>query len=232
VRPRVTGSFQRDAAAATKFWRAGTDLLAKLPTKPKRNAEQQIAAGLILLDCRDLREQFPTRHADAVYRKLTKNLGAFVRVEQLAYDAAKLVPGLTPTRRQVEAESALMQSEKDGVEIDQGIFFAQVLAVPNPTSRCSIPPAKSACCAAARSITPTMPGARSSPPASISPISIAAKSPISGTSAATWASSKRCCAAWQSVASAPRRSMAARARSHESPGSMASPSVAAANICW
>ena len=40
------------------------------------------------------------------------------------------MPGLTPTRKQVNAESALLQSEKDGVEVDQGIFLAQVLAVP------------------------------------------------------------------------------------------------------
>ena len=38
--------------------------------------------------------------------------------------------GLTPTRKQVDAESASLQREKDGVEVDQGIFLAQVLAVP------------------------------------------------------------------------------------------------------
>jgi hypothetical protein len=29
--PRLTGSLKRDSAAATKFWRAGDGLLAKLP---------------------------------------------------------------------------------------------------------------------------------------------------------------------------------------------------------
>ena len=53
-----------------------------------------------------------------------------MRVEELCYDAAKLIPGLTPTRKQVEAERQFMQSEKDGVEIDQGIFLANVLANP------------------------------------------------------------------------------------------------------
>jgi thioesterase DpgC len=131
AKPRVTGNFKRDAAAGTKFWRAGTDLLAKLPKKTRRTAEQKFAADLILSDCRRAREDFLTRHADAVYRKLTKNLGVFSRVDDLVYEAGKLVPGLTPTHRQVDAESALMQSEKDGVEIDQGIFLAQVLAVPD-----------------------------------------------------------------------------------------------------
>ena len=68
---------------------------------------------------------------DASYRRLTNKLEKLLRVEALVDEAAKLVPGLTPTQKQVEAESALMQSEKDGVEIDQGIFLAQVLALPD-----------------------------------------------------------------------------------------------------
>ncbi|MGA7387265.1 MAG: hypothetical protein WBW99_04955, partial [Pseudolabrys sp.] len=128
---RVTGNFKRDVAAGKKYWRGGVDLLAKLPNKPKRSAEQKIAADLILLDCRRAREDFLRRHAETVYRKLTKNLANFVRVDDLVYDAAKLVPGLTPTHKQVNVESALMQSEKDGVEVDQGIFLSQVLAIPD-----------------------------------------------------------------------------------------------------
>jgi Enoyl-CoA hydratase/carnithine racemase len=129
--PRFNGNFKRDAAAGTKFWREGTALLAKLPRKSQRTQEQHHAAFAIQLHCRGARESFLTYHADAVYRKLTKNLSNFVRVDDLAYDAAKLVPGLTPTRKQVDAECALMQSEKDGAEVDQGIFLAQVLAVPD-----------------------------------------------------------------------------------------------------
>ena len=85
---RITGNFKRDAAAGKKYWRAGAELLAKLPNKPGRTAEQKIAAELILMDCRRAREEFLHRHAETVYRKLTKNLGDFVRVDDLAYDAA------------------------------------------------------------------------------------------------------------------------------------------------
>ncbi len=125
---RITGNFKRDAAAASKFWQQGTAFLAKLPKKPLRTVEQQQAALAIQFAARESREQFLSRHADAVYRKLTKNLVNFVRVEELCYDAAKLVPGLTPTRKQVDTEAQSMQSEKDGVEVDQGIFLANVLA--------------------------------------------------------------------------------------------------------
>lgn len=128
--PRVTGSFKRDTAAATKFWRAGDSLLAKLPRKPQRTPEQQSAAKIILCESRRLREAFLKKHADAIYRRLTKNLSVFHRVDELAYDVAKLVPGLTPTSKQVDAESAFTQSEKDGIEIGQGIFLAHMLALP------------------------------------------------------------------------------------------------------
>jgi thioesterase DpgC len=128
ARPRVTNAFKRDTSAGTKFWRRGAELLAKLPVKPKRTPEQQVAADVILSDCRRAREEFLTRHAETVYRKLTKNLSEFRRVDELAYAAAKMVPGLAPTQKQVDAESALMQSEKDGVEVDQGIFLSHVLS--------------------------------------------------------------------------------------------------------
>ena len=36
---RLTGSLTRDASAATKFWRTGNDLLAKLPRKSQRTPE-------------------------------------------------------------------------------------------------------------------------------------------------------------------------------------------------
>ena len=128
ARPRVSGDFKRDSAAGSKFWRAGSDLLAKLPNRPERAPEQQLVADFILFDCRRAREEYLTRHAEAIYRKLTKNLSVFRRVDELAYDASKLVPGLVPTQKQVDAESAHLQSEKDGVEVDQGIFLAHVLA--------------------------------------------------------------------------------------------------------
>ncbi len=127
-RREFTGNYKRDVAAAGKFWREGAAFLTKLPKKFQRTQEQAIAADIIQGQARDARERFLARHADTIYRKLTKNHERFLRVDELAYEAAELVPGLTPARKQVDAESTLMQSEKDGVEVDQGIFLAHVLA--------------------------------------------------------------------------------------------------------
>jgi len=122
-----TGNYRRDVAIASGLWLDGAGFLAKLPKKPQRSKDQKLAADTILSRCREAREKFLAHHADAIYRKLTKNFTHFLRVEELCYAASALVPGLVPTRKDVGAESQLMQSEKDGVEVDQGIFLAHIL---------------------------------------------------------------------------------------------------------
>src|ERR1041384_3448334 len=104
TRPEIAGQFQRDADAHSKFWLKGSDLLAALPEKPKRNPAEARAAETILRTGRESREAFMGRHAEAVYRALTKEMTAFVRAEPLVYEAANLVPGLTPTRTEVAAQ--------------------------------------------------------------------------------------------------------------------------------
>jgi (3,5-dihydroxyphenyl)acetyl-CoA 1,2-dioxygenase len=131
TRSDITGHFQRDADAHSKFWRAGADLLAALPEKPQRTPDQVRAAETILNVGRESREAFMLRHAQAVYAALTRDQTNFVRADVLAYETASLVPGLTPTRAQVYAQGEKMQSQKDGIEVDQGIFFAHILARPD-----------------------------------------------------------------------------------------------------
>jgi (3,5-dihydroxyphenyl)acetyl-CoA 1,2-dioxygenase len=127
--PDLTGDYRRDIAASSHFWLSGANLLARLPSKPKRKAAETAAADVITCATRASRDRFLAAHVETLYRALTRNYGSFVRVEQLVYDAAKL-QGLTPTREQVAAESRLPQRDKDGVEIDQGIFLSRVLAHP------------------------------------------------------------------------------------------------------
>ena len=128
MRPEVAGDFARDAEAHSKFWRSGMELLARLPEKPTRNPEQTRSAEIVLRTGRETREAFLREHAKAVYSALTNHHKTFVRAEPLVYAAADLIPGLTPTRDQVATQAGLLQSDKDGIEIDQGIFFAHVMA--------------------------------------------------------------------------------------------------------
>jgi len=128
--PPDTGDFAGDCARYSRFWESGTALLARLPAKPVRNAEQAEAAEQIKREARAARSRFLAAHVDTVYDRLTQKRSRFIRVEQLVYDAAALVPGLVPTRAQVASEAALIQRDKEGLEIDQGIFVSAVLANP------------------------------------------------------------------------------------------------------
>jgi (3,5-dihydroxyphenyl)acetyl-CoA 1,2-dioxygenase len=128
ARPKAGGDFEQDAKAHSKFWRTGADMLAALPGKPTRNPEAARTVATVLRTGRESREAFLKHHAEDVYEALTRNRTAFVRAEPLVYAAAKLVPGLVPTREQVAAEAELTQADKDGIEIEQGIFFANILA--------------------------------------------------------------------------------------------------------
>src|SRR4249919_2600546 len=104
ARPEVTRDFQHDAEGHSKFWLKGYDLLGALPEKPQRSAEQASAADTILATGRESREAFLQKHVQPLYAALTRDQTRFVRAEPLAYEAAALVPGLTPTRRQVDAQ--------------------------------------------------------------------------------------------------------------------------------
>ncbi len=126
--PRDSGDFSGDSARYARFWGLGAALLTRLPGKAKRAAAEAEAADRILHVARAARTRFLAAHGAAVYDRLTRNRTRFVRVEQLVYDAATLIPGLTPTRAQVDAESALMQRDKEGHEVDQGILISSVLA--------------------------------------------------------------------------------------------------------
>ena len=54
-----------------------------------------------------------------------------MRVDELLWRAAELWPGLVPTRDEVAAEAERMQADKDGREIQQGLFVSQMLCDPD-----------------------------------------------------------------------------------------------------
>jgi thioesterase DpgC len=125
---QVTADFAADCARFSRYWESSAARLARLPAKPRRNGDEARSAEDIKREARAARSAFLSAHAAEVYDRLTRNRTRFVRVEELVYDAASLVPGLAPTRAEVAAEAALPQRDKEGVEIDQGIFVSAVLA--------------------------------------------------------------------------------------------------------
>jgi (3,5-dihydroxyphenyl)acetyl-CoA 1,2-dioxygenase len=129
--PTETGEFTADCERYSRFWTQTAELLARLPAKPARSRDESEQAETLKREAREARKRFLRAHADSVYDNLTASRTRFVRLEQLVYDAAALVPGLTPTREEVAKEATLLQRDKDGVEIDQGILLWACLASPS-----------------------------------------------------------------------------------------------------
>jgi thioesterase DpgC len=69
-------------------------------------------------------------HARAVYDALTARRSRFLRLDELCRRAAKEFPGLVPGERELAREAGAKLAHKDGLEIDQGVFLAHVLADP------------------------------------------------------------------------------------------------------
>jgi thioesterase DpgC len=126
----VAGDRRRDIENFSRQWRIGAELIARLPAKPERSAAQTAAAAAIVERDRAARENFLAAHVEALYRLLTEDFTKFVRVEYLVRDAAAAAPGLVPDDSALLRENGLPQRDKDGVEIDQGLFLSHVLAHP------------------------------------------------------------------------------------------------------
>ena len=125
----TTRDFHNDVKNYTHYWHIADQLLSKLPIKSKRTPEEQIGASFILNETRQKREDFLTHHAQTVYKTVTDQLTQFIRLEELLYAVNDLVPGLTASRATIAKEREFIQSQKDGHEINQGIFLSHVLAI-------------------------------------------------------------------------------------------------------
>ena len=121
-RPALTGSLEEDAARLAAYCDAGARALGSLLAREER---REVHEAL-----RRLRAEFLGRHAETVYSELTAGFRQEVRVEELVFSAAERFPGLVPTREVIAAERGLAQAEKEGAELDQGLFLAHVLARP------------------------------------------------------------------------------------------------------
>jgi thioesterase DpgC len=67
---------------------------------------------------------------EPIYREVTDDLSRQLRVADVVYAAAERYPSLLPSRADIDEERTHLQKDKRGLEIDQGIFLAHLLAHP------------------------------------------------------------------------------------------------------
>src|SRR6516165_3345853 len=130
--PARGGSFRAAADAVSGFLIRGQALVRRLPGRARRTPDEQAARQAITGIMNDGRNVFLRSHAAGLYDALTDRCTKPLRVEELVYEAAAVVPGLTPTRAEMDAERDRMLAEKEGIEFAQGLLVAYVLALPRP----------------------------------------------------------------------------------------------------
>ncbi|GAA2591888.1 (3,5-dihydroxyphenyl)acetyl-CoA 1,2-dioxygenase DpgC [Streptomyces axinellae] len=116
-----------DHRALAKAAQRVDDLLAGLPSHPVRTPEQREAASSALDEIRAMRTDYMEAHAEEIYDALTAGRTRYLRIDELVRTAARAFPGLVPTEEQMTAERARPQAEKEGREIDQGIFLRGIM---------------------------------------------------------------------------------------------------------
>ncbi len=119
-RPAFSGTLASDAALLASFVAAGEAALGG-----KLDAERRVG---VRDELRGARHAFLRRHAVALYGELTDGFREPRRTEALLQLAAEHVPGLVPDHNAMAGERVRKQSEKEGLEIDQGELIAQFLA--------------------------------------------------------------------------------------------------------
>jgi (3,5-dihydroxyphenyl)acetyl-CoA 1,2-dioxygenase len=126
--PHVSAAFAEDTPAFAEFWNRSAGLIARLPDKSRRNAAERAAAELIGQQARQARTAFMAAHAGELYDRLTDGRSRFLRIHELVAAAALAAPGLVPSAKEMEAEGRLPLRDKNGMEIDQGLFLSALLA--------------------------------------------------------------------------------------------------------
>ncbi|NKI71175.1 enoyl-CoA hydratase/isomerase family protein [Collimonas pratensis] len=119
-----------DALAMQHHVAVGETLLGELPLKAERSIAQQDIADAIHRSNRAVRAAFLAVHVIWIYDELTFQRKSSVRLRELSDMAATMFPGLVPTYAQITQERLYIQKDKEGREIDQGIFFAAVMGNP------------------------------------------------------------------------------------------------------
>ena len=105
-------------------------VLRRLPQPPDRSPAQRATAAAAHTGVRAARDTFMRRHGRAVYAEITDGLARQPRLAELCAAAATVFPGLVPDERTMAAERGRPQADKEGWEIDQGIFVSGVLRLP------------------------------------------------------------------------------------------------------
>jgi thioesterase DpgC len=130
VVPSDAASLDADAAGARPVFEQGWHLLGRMPLRSKRSPAEKEAALAVVHGMAEVCSRLSRAHGTTMYRLLTDEMTRPVRIDSLLWQGAERWPGLLPTKAAVEREAEHMQIDKDGLEINQGVFTGEIMADP------------------------------------------------------------------------------------------------------
>ena len=123
-------ALEKAAPPAREVFARGWREIASLPSRSARNDAEKARGGERVREMAELCSSLCRTHRREIYDRLTDSRTRSVRVDELVWRAAELWPGLVPSRAEVAEEAERMQADKDGREIQQGIFISAMLSDP------------------------------------------------------------------------------------------------------
>jgi thioesterase DpgC len=124
----AAASLARAAAQLGQVCRSGRALLSRLPARSRRNADEKAAGHALVHLLAEAVWRFFRAYRKPIYDSLTAGRTRALRLDELAWAGAGLLPGILPTQAELAEESQSLQMDKDGLEIHQGLFFGQLLS--------------------------------------------------------------------------------------------------------
>jgi (3,5-dihydroxyphenyl)acetyl-CoA 1,2-dioxygenase len=128
--PKLAHAYAEDCARFSDFWLQSNRLLGLLPPAGGRSEHERTAAERIAGAARRARTQFLREHVETLYGALTAGSAGPARIEHLVVAAAEAAPGLVPGKADLAAEDGLLQRDRSGIEIDQGVLASAILENP------------------------------------------------------------------------------------------------------
>jgi (3,5-dihydroxyphenyl)acetyl-CoA 1,2-dioxygenase len=105
--------------------------LMSLPEPADRGPDARAAAVDIHWTLRTSRSRYLSSHVDDVYAEVTDNHRTPLRLDELVRAVTAAFPGVLPSAELFAREAGRVQADKEGLEIDQGLFLRAVLRSDN-----------------------------------------------------------------------------------------------------
>ncbi len=122
--PEISGNFIKDKIFFSNFW--NKVILEKKSLKKEKKITKKNIKDINTF-CNISKKVFLSKYSAMIYREITNDLKKFIRVEDLCSKANTIVEYLLPSYEDMEKENKLFLKDKEGLEIQQGIFLSALL---------------------------------------------------------------------------------------------------------